>query len=502
MLELKNITKRFPGVVALDSVSLTFRPGEIHALLGENGAGKSTIMNIIVGNLRQDEGEIVLDGETLHLKSYQDAIAHHISIVHQEIQVVPESSIAENIMLDKLKNYSVGGKIAWDKLNQETEKYLKMVGLPLPPKTPIATLSAAQKQLCQIAKALSTQAKYLLLDEPTSSLTNHEAERLFQLLEQLKKENVTIIFVSHKLEEVLRICDKVSVLRDGKYVGTRDCQGLTKPEIVKMMIGRTTSDVYYGPLQKKTDEPVLEVRGLCQRGRFEDINLTLRKGEILGFYGLVGSGRTELAKILIGEDQKTAGEIRINGKKAEIHNVAEALYQYNMGYVTENRKEEGLILDFDVRENVTITIWKKVRSRIMRYLAPKKLDEKTNAIVDSMKVKTPGIRQLVGNLSGGNQQKICIGKWLAAGCDILIIDEPTVGVDIGAKEQIHEIIWRLANEEGKSIILISSDMPEMVALARRILVFSENRIVGELDDLDQYEGQYSIISEKIGACMG
>lgn len=498
MLELKNIKKWFPGVLALDDVSLSFKEGEIHALLGENGAGKSTIMNIICGNFRQDEGVVLIDGNEMNFKSYQDAIKNKISIVNQEIQVIPDSTVAENIMLDKLSNYSKNGKLNWKHLNSDTQKYLDMVGLNIAPETLVYKLSAAHKQLSQIAKALASNAKYLLLDEPTSSLTIHEANNLFGLLKKLRAEGVTIIFVSHKIEEVLAICDMVSVLRDGKYVGTKSCEGLTKQEIIKMMIGRETVDVYLGELCSKCNETVLEVKDLCQTGRFEDINFHLQKGEILGFYGLVGSGRTELAKIIIGEDHYTSGNIFVNGKNASIKSVSDCLYKYNMGYISENRKEEGLILDFPLKENVTITIWNKLRNNATRYLSNRKIDAVSEKMVNALEIKTPSIRQVVRNLSGGNQQKVCISKWLAAECEILIIDEPTIGVDVGAKKQIHDLIWKLANEQGKSIILISSDMPEMVMLARRILIFRENKIVGELDALDQYRGNYKQISEEIG----
>ncbi|MEG2842139.1 MAG: sugar ABC transporter ATP-binding protein, partial [Ruthenibacterium sp.] len=349
-----------------------------------------------------------------------------------------------------------------------------------------------------IAKALSTDAKYLLLDEPTSSLTIHEAENLFMLLRKLKETGVTIIFVSHKLEEVLALCDCISVLRDGKFVATRSCENLQKHEIVQMMIGREAQDVYFGALEHQTDETMLEVKNLCQKGRFDNINFSLKKGEILGFYGLVGSGRTELAKIIIGEDRMTSGEIFVNGKLAHITSVADCLEKYKIGYVSENRKEDGLILDFSIKDNITITVWKRLAKWFTGFVNPKQIDAITEDMVDSMNIKTPTLNQLVRNLSGGNQQKVCIGKWLAANCDILIIDEPTVGVDVGAKQQIHDLIWNLANQEGKTILLISSDMTEMVALARRIFVFRESKLAGEVTNLDEYKGNYQEISKKIG----
>jgi ribose transport system ATP-binding protein len=501
MLELVEISKSFPGVLAVDNVSARFEEGEIHALLGENGAGKSTVMNIICGVYQPDEGKTLLDGREIRLKSYSDAIDNRISIVNQEIQVVPECTVAENIMLDKLTKFTQGSRIRWKPLYAEAERYLRMVGLDVPARSKTYKLSAANKQLCQIAKALSSDAKYLLLDEPTSSLTMHEAENLFALLKELRDKGIVIIFVTHKIEEALSICDKVTVLRDGKYVGTKECAGLTKQEIVRMMIGREAEDVYLGELESKTGEKVLEVKELCQTGHFDGVNFDLYKGEILGFYGLVGSGRTELAKVIIGEDPYDGGEIRIKGQKARVGSVADCLDKYGLGYVTENRKEEGLILDFSIQENVAITVWDRLKNRITGFLSKKKTARVALDMSRSLDIKSTGISQRVQNLSGGNQQKVCISKWLAADCDILIIDEPTVGVDVGAKKQIHDIIWNLASRQGKSIILISSDMTEMITLARRILVFKESRIVAELDGLDQYKGVYSVISKKIGECL-
>lgn len=498
MLELRNITKRFPGVKALDNVSLAFDKGQIHALVGENGAGKSTAMNILAGNLQPDEGSILLEGKEVRLRSYQDAIRNDIGLVYQEIQVIPESTIAENIMLDKLKSFSKNGFLNWKRINEETERYLHIVGLGISPRTPIFGLSAAEKQLTQIAKALASNTRYLLLDEPTSSLTKHEVENLFALIKALHGQSVTVIFVSHKIEEVLQLCDKVSVLRDGKFVGAAQCDGLTKQEVVRMMIGRETSDVYLGRLDSEEGKKALEVRNLCLSGRFDAVNLHLNKGEILGFYGLVGSGRTELAKTIIGEYPMTSGEVFVNGVRAHIRGVKDSLYKYKMGYVTENRKEEGLILDFPIRDNVTITIWSLLRRAVTRFLSGKRINQKTLEYVESLSIRAQNIKQVAGSLSGGNQQKVSISKWLAADCDILFIDEPTRGVDVGAKRQIHELIWKIAKEGKKSIVLISSDMPEIVTLARRILVFRENRIVAQLEDLDRFMGNYTSVSEEIG----
>jgi ribose transport system ATP-binding protein len=502
MLELKGITKIFPGVKALDHVSLTFNAGEVHALLGENGAGKSTLIKIICGIYRPDEGDVYLNGKLLNLRDFRDAIDNRISIVNQEIQVIPQSSVAENIMLDKMDLYSKAGIVKWSVINSIAKKYMDLVGLELSPATTIAKLSAAQKQLIQIAKAIASNARILLLDEPTSSLTKHEADNLFSIIRRLKEEGVSLIFVSHKLEEVLEICDKVSVLRDGKYIGTKDCKGLSKQDIVKMMIGRETKDVHMGHLDIDRSRKVLEVKNISRKDKFNHVNFSLYKGEILGFYGLVGSGRTELAKILIGEDKADSSEIYINGKKAVINSVADSLYKYGMGYVSENRKEEGLILEATVKTNIAITIWNKIVNRLFGSINLKTEEAEAGKMIDALKIKVTGSEQIVGRLSGGNQQKVSISKWLAAGCDILIIDEPTVGVDIGAKEYIHKLIWDLAKNEGKSIILISSDMPELCTLARRILVFKEFKIVGELDDMNDKVCSYDDLSCRIGCHLG
>lgn len=498
MLELKNVSKYFPGVKALNDVSLVFQPGEIHALLGENGAGKSTLIKIISGIHQPESGEMFLEKTRLICHSYHDALEKGISIVNQEIQVIPESTVAENILFHGMKKYRRLGVLDWNKINSAVKKYLDMVGLDINPTTKVAGLSAAKKQLIQIAKALASDAKLLLLDEPTSSLTEHEAKNLFRLLRQLRDKNVIIVFVSHKLEEVFELCDKVSVLRDGKYVGTKDSSSLTKKDLIKMMIGRETKDIYMGNLDVDYTDVVLEVQNIQKEGKIYDANFKLYKGEILGFYGLVGSGRTELAKIIIGEDKLDAGEILVGRKNVKINSTAESLHQNNIGYVTENRKEEGLILDASVQTNVTITIWRKFIRKISRLLRKDKEKEAAKSMVNKLDIKITGLNQITNNLSGGNQQKTSIAKWLAAGCDILFVDEPTVGVDIGAKEYIHELIWDLAKKDGKSIILISSDMPELIKLARRILVFREKRIVGEISDLNSREFTYEEVSQEIG----
>jgi ribose transport system ATP-binding protein len=498
MLELKGISKRFPGVKALDDVSVRFEPGEIHALVGENGAGKSTLIKIITGIYQPDGGEVAYEERPLRFRSYRDSLAQGIDIVSQEIQVIPDSTIAENIMLDKLITRGKTGIIDWAAVNRVARQYLDLVGLPLPPNTVIKHLSAAHKQLVQIAKALAADARVLLLDEPTSSLTEHEAGNLFGILRGLRDKGVTIIFVSHKFEEVFALCDKVSVLRDGRLVGTKRIGELNLAELVKMMIGRDVTQAHLGRLDGDRGREMLRAEGVVRKGKVEDVSFMVRQGEILGFYGLVGAGRTELARVLIGEDRLDGGAIYVRGEKARIRSVADSLERYGLGYVTENRKEEGLLLQSPVSTNVTIAVWPRIIRPLIRYISRIKEIRITRDMIRDLNIRATGPNQKTEDLSGGNQQKICISKWLAADCDILIIDEPTVGVDIGAKEQIHQLIWDLAKNRRKAIILISSDMPEIIRVASRILVFKDHRVAGEITGVDDGVKTYAEVSAAIG----
>ncbi len=498
MLELKHISKSFPGVRALDDVSITFAPGEIHAIVGENGAGKSTLMNIICGIYQADEGEVFLEGRPVHSRDYRQSLALGIDIVHQEIQIVRENTVAESIMLDKLVTYGPTGIINWSAVNERALKYMDMVGLDVPPTALMKGLSPAQKRLTQIARALASNARVILLDEPTSTLTKHEVKTLFDILNDLKKTGVVLVFVSHKFEEVFALCDRVTVLRDGRHIETRPTSELNRPELIRMMIGRECKEDHLGRVNFSRDVEVLRVEGLTRVGKIEDASFSLREGEILGLYGLVGAGRTEMARVLIGEDRMDAGRVVVRGELARIRSIADSLYRYRIGYLTENRKEEGLLLADTVRANLTITVWPRMVNKLTRWISPRQEDATAHEMVESLDIRTPGLAQIAENLSGGNQQKVSLAKWLAADCDVLIIDEPTVGVDVGAKEQIHRLVRRLAEEDRKSIILISSDMPEIVRLANRILVFRDRRIVGEVDNVDDPARTYDEISMAIG----
>jgi ribose transport system ATP-binding protein len=498
MLELRGISKRFPGVQALDGVDVRFEPGEIHALVGENGAGKSTLIKVITGIYQPDEGTVTFEGRPLRFRSYRDSLACGINIVSQEIQVIPESTIAENLMLDKLITHGKTGIIDWPAVNRVAGAHLDMVGLPLAPGTVIKRLSAAQKQLVQIAKALAAEARVLLLDEPTSSLTEHEARNLFAILRGLRDKGATIIFVSHKFEEVFALCDKVTVLRDGRVVGTRRIGDLDRSDLVTMMIGRDVTKAHLGRLDADAGREMLRTEDVVREGKVDGVSFTLREGEILGLYGLVGAGRTELARVLIGEDRLDGGAIYVRGEKARIRSVADSLERYRIGYVTENRKEEGLLLASPITTNVTIAVWPRLANRFTRFISRAREAGITRDMIRDLDIRATGPFQRTEDLSGGNQQKICISKWLAADCDILIIDEPTVGVDIGAKEQIHQLIWDLAKRRRKAILLISSDMPEIIRVASRILVYKDRRIAGEITGVDDGTKTYAEVSAAIG----
>jgi ribose transport system ATP-binding protein len=486
VLVASNVSKSFPGVKALSDVSIRLGRGSIHALLGENGAGKSTLIKIITGVYRPDSGTLTLDGALLHFTGPRDAIAAGVGVVHQERNLIPRFSVGENIMLEKL-----GGNffrpIDYNDVHAKAKGWLDLLGLDLDPRTPVSRLSVAKMQMVEIAKALSLRSRVLMLDEPSASLTPHETVALFALLKKLRDDGVTIVFVSHKLEEVQEICDTVTVLRDGRNAcDSRPMSGLGRQDLVRLMIGRNEQIPDWRTRDETRAAPALETRDLKTDLGHSGINLTLHKGEILGLYGLVGAGRTELAKCLIGLNRVTAGEVLVDGRKAAIGSVAEALNRYGMGYVSEDRKQEGLILMHSVLDNSGITIWKRVAGRL-GFLTDRAVRSVVAPLIEKLDVRTPSLRQIVANLSGGNQQKVSLVKWLAAGVRILIVDEPTVGIDIRTKAYIHALL-RQISEGGTAILLITSDMPEMITLADRIAVMDGYRIKGAIANTRDYEG--------------
>jgi ribose transport system ATP-binding protein len=483
-LEVSGIRKQFPGVVALDDVSLRLRAGEIHALLGENGAGKSTLIKILTGVYQPDEGEIRLDANPVRFASPRSALAAGIAVVHQERNLIPQFTVAENILLERLPTRGLQ-LVDHGAINRLAKPWIEMVGLEVAPATPVAELSVAQMQLVEIAKALSLQARILLMDEPTAAITPHEVGYLFRILDDLRKRDVALVFVSHKLEEVFEVCDRVTVLRDGKNAAADvEVAALDRDRLVTYMIGRAEVIAELPP-KPAPGPPVLEVQGLTTDPRDRGISLELRKGEVLGVYGLVGAGRSHLAKTLVGEVKRTGGEVLIHGARTRIKGFREALERHRIGYVSEDRKQEGLILLHSVRSNTSITIWRRLR--MFGQWIRRSVEDA--AIVPSLRqldVRAQSLSQPVGTLSGGNQQKVSIAKWLAAKAEILIIDEPTVGIDIKTKNALHELIWDLA-ADGKSILLISSDMPEVIRLSDRILVMRDHAIVGEMTNTHQYD---------------
>ncbi len=476
IIELKDISLSFPGVKALDSVNLSVQKGEIHILLGENGAGKSSLVKTICGVYTQNSGDMVFDGKPYMPQNPLAAIKKGIRVVYQEFNILSYLSIAENIFFEKLpvKN----GLVDYKKLNRDARLIMDKVGLTqISPRTPVENLGVAQMQLVEIAKALSGDSRILILDEPTATLMPDEIDTLFALLKKLRDEGVSIIYISHRLNEIFRIGDRVTVLRNGSLVGTHPASELDIPAIVKMMVGRSMEKEYPFDETVTPGEPLLEVKNLIFKGNPAARSFTLRKGEILGIAGLVGSGRTETMRALFGADLKVAGEVILNGKSLDIRSPRDAVKE-GICLLTEDRKQQGLILDMNCVENTTITDLKAVS--VKGFLNRNAERAATEKQIREMNIKTPGIEQKTLYLSGGNQQKILIGKWLYRDSEVFIFDEPTRGIDVGAKYEIYLLLWKLASM-GRGIIMVSSDLPELMGVCHRIAVFSDGKITGELD---------------------
>ena len=495
-LEISSANKSFPGVKALDQASFRLRKGSIHALLGENGAGKSTLIKIITGVHKQDSGKLFINGKEETLNNPNDATKFGISVVHQERNLIRRFSVGENLMLNNLPKTALG-LIDYDEITIKSKKWLEIMDLDIDPKTVVSELTVAKMQLCEIAKALSLRAKILLLDEPTSSLSPQESENLFALLKKIvRDEGVSIVFVSHKLEEVFNICDDVTVLRDGENACTsEDIKNLDRQKLVRLMIGRDEQIVKSARKIENAKDIILALKNVKTELGHKNIDLELNRSEIIGLYGLVGAGRTELMKCLIGQDKITGGDVLINGKKVTINSPKTALEKFKIGYISEDRKKEGLILIHNVLDNTSITVWSQIR-KAFGFVTDGMIANKVDSYIRQLEVKTPSNYQLISNLSGGNQQKISVAKWLAAGTDILIIDEPTVGIDIKTKAYLHELIIKLA-DNGTSIILISSDMPEMISLADKILVMKDFQVNGIVENDHDYDAVSSKIMEFI-----
>lgn len=476
ILEVKHVTKTYPGVVALDDVSFDVEKGEILALIGENGAGKSTVIKSIAGAIDFDSGSIVIDGKEYTKLTPAIARDAGIGVVYQELNLVPSLSIMENIFLgEKVGDRKHGPDFA--EMKQRSEEVMKSLGVEIDVRTQVQMLSTAQQQIVEIAKAVSHKCKVLIMDEPSASIPMAEVENMFNIVRRLKKDGVSIIYISHRLEELFELCDRVTVFRDGKYVITRDVADITKAELIKYMIGRELTEKFPERHVKQSDEKVLEVQDLCGNGDFH-INLTLHKGEILGLAGLVGAGRTELAKMLCGDVKPDSGKIIVKGREMHAKSAAEGV-EAGIGLVPEDRKNEGVFLGYTIEWNIPIMALRKISSK-SGLIDFRKAAEKIDTYVRELEIKTPSIKQEVKNLSGGNQQKVVVAKVLAADNDILIFDEPTRGIDVGAKQEIYTIMNNLVSQ-GKSILMISSDMEELLGMSDRIAVLYEGKLSGEIE---------------------
>lgn len=496
-LLIRKVSKEFPGVLALNEVNLTLTGGTVHALLGENGAGKSTLIKIITGVYVADTGSMKVNGDEKSFNNPIESTEAGIAVVHQERNLIPEFSVEENITLHNPPlRFGVIDRAERTRLAKQA---LQTLGFEIDLNERVKNLSVAQMQLVEIAKALVTNAKIILLDEPTASITGSETTKLFDVVRKLRAQGTAVLFVSHKLEEVYEICDTVTVLRDGVSVlESKSLSEFKQGEIVDLMVGRHLAE-RKSVIRKidRTQTPVIELKNLSTALGHKNINLSLYPGEVLGMYGLVGAGRSELARSILGLHAVTAGEIMLNGNQIKIKNFRDALHKFRIGYVTENRKQEGLFLDFPVRKNISVTILSKILQKLS-IINPQKEDDIASKYVDRLGIKVVDNNQLALTLSGGNQQKVSVSKWLAADTKILVIDEPTVGVDVRTKASFHELITQLA-DEGLSIILISSDLAEMVAIADRILVMRRYELVGDLDNSKDYQNMSRSIMNSIQA---
>ena len=479
-IEFKHVSKSFPGCKALDDVSFTIRKGEIHALLGENGAGKSTLLNILHGVFQPTEGEVFIDGEKVNFNLAYDAIKYGIVKVHQEVNMVADMTVAQNIMLGSEPKKH--GLLDWKKMNRQAQELLDKVQADMKPTDKIRSLSVGQMQVLQIAKALFLDAKIVSFDEPTASLSSRETEILFNIMHEMQGKGITILYVSHRLDEVFKMTQRATVLRDGKYINTFNTQDMTKEELIRSMVGRDVSMFArrMKPRCVQSGNTVLEVKNLSVNNIFEKINFKLNKGEILGFYGLVGAKRTDVMRAIFGADKISGGEISINGKKVNNSSPAVAISN-GVGLIPENRKTEGFIREFSNSDNIALPALDHFKTRGLQDFGKKKKNGIKYADMVNLKPRDPDFKTF--DLSGGNQQKVVLAKWLSTQVDIMIFDEPTKGIDVGAKAEIYALMEQLVNE-GKSIIMVSSELPEVIGLSDRMLVMNAGKIVAEIDSSD------------------
>lgn len=492
MLKMEGVSKIFPGVKALDNVHIEAYGGEVTALMGENGAGKSTLMKILSGVYQKDEGKIFIDGEEAKIKGIKSAEEYGVTIIHQEMSVINNLTVAENIFLGNEKFNKFTGKINKKLLVDRSKLFLEQIGCNIDPNRLVGSINVGEKQMIEIAKALTKNARVIIMDEPTTALTEVETKNLFKVIDNLKRKGIAIIYISHRMEEIFAICDRVEVLRDGKYAGNALIKDIDNDKLIAMMVGRTIEDQFPYRETKKGSK-ILEVSNLTSKAGVNNANFNVKEGEILGVAGLMGSGRTELAKTIFGEYKKDSGTIKLNGKEVNIKSVQEAI-DYGICYLSEDRKKEGCVLSLSVAENMILSNLKKYENSF-KVINKNKAKEDVDYYIKKMKIKTPNRDQLIKNLSGGNQQKVILAKWLMLSPEVLIIDEPTRGIDVGAKKEIYELLNEL-KAQGKAIIMISSDLPEVLGISDRIMVMSEGKISGELSRSEA--SQESIMKLAVG----
>lgn len=474
IVELKQIHKEFPGVVALDHVDLALKAGCVLGLVGENGAGKSTLMKILSGTYLSYGGEILLDGKPVHFKSEREALDSGISIVAQELNPILELSIAENVFLGREARTAGGMLISKAKMMEKTRSLMEELNLDFRPETKMKDLSVAQKQLVEIIKAISRSSRVIIMDEPTSALTSVETEYLFSQVERLREQGIAMVFISHKLDEVFRICDEVAVLRDGQMIGTKMISDVNENDLIAMMVGREVKDIYPAP-DPAGEELVLEVKHLSRAGAFEDISFQVHKGEIVGFAGMMGAGRSEIMRCVFGLDRADSGEIWMNGKPLRIRSARDAI-EAGIAMVTEDRATYGFVGVRSIADNITLPNGHMFARN--GFLRRKKIDREVENVCKRLRVRAPDYQTAVGTLSGGNQQKVVLSKWLVRDVKVLIMDEPTRGIDVGAKQEIYRFITELARQ-GMAVIMISSEMPEVLSMSHKLKIMADGRIVGE-----------------------
>ena len=477
LISVKKLSKSFPGVRALHDIQFDLVAGEVHTLMGENGAGKSTLMKILAGVYTRDSGEILYDGEPVDFQSPREAQAMGVCIIHQELQLMNHLSVAQNMFIGREPRGRLGVFLDEDRLNTQASEILARMHVNLDPRAIVSTLTVARQQMVEIAKALSFDSRVLIMDEPTSALNDAEIAELFRIIRELKSRGVGVIYISHKMDELKQISDRVTVLRDGEYVATVNAQDTSVETIIGMMVGRTLTDAE--PSQRGTDKGAvaLEVNHLNAGPLVRDVSFALHKGEILGFAGLMGAGRTEVARAVFGADPVESGEIIVNGVKATIRTPSDAVRR-GIGYLSEDRKRFGLATGMDVEANIVMSNLRKFLS-FNFFLRRKQMRRTASHFIKLLGIRTPSAAQTVRLLSGGNQQKIVIAKWLERNCDVLFFDEPTRGIDVGAKSEIYKLLRELAGQ-GKAIVMISSELPEVLRMSDRIVVMCEGRITGEL----------------------